>query len=102
MLRERESESGQALVIALIALAVGILLVGAFLYSVGISQRTSLGVREAVVDHYAADAGVEHAIWRLTHEPGFTQTVAANSPVVYTITINGRTVVITVTQVVTP
>lgn len=98
----RKGESGQALVIALIVLAVGVLLVAAFLYYVSASQRASRGAQEAVTDHYTADAGVEHAIWRLTYEPGFTQTVAAGSPVVYTITINGRTVVITVTQVVSP
>lgn len=102
MVKAGRGESGQALVIALVALAVGVLLVAAFLYYVSASQRASQGAREAVVDHYAADAGVEHAIWRLTYEPGFTQTVAASSPVVYSITINGRTVVITVTQVVTP
>ena len=95
-------ESGQALVIALIALAVGILLVTAFVYYVSASQRASRGAQQAVVEHYAADAGVEHAIWRLTHEPGFTQTVTASSPVTYSITINGQTVMITVTRVVTP
>jgi len=55
-----------------------------------------------MADHYAADAGVEHAIWRLTYESGFTQTVASGSPIVYSITVNGRTVMITVTQVVSP
>ena len=99
--RER-GESGQALVIALIALAVGVLLVAAFLYYVSTSQRTSRGAQEAMADHYAADAGVEHAIWRLTYESGFTQTVASGSPIVYSITVNGRTVMITVTQVVSP
>lgn len=100
-MRGRE-ESGQVLVMALIALAVGVLLVAAFLAYASTSQRASQGAREAMVDHYAADAGVEHAIWRLTYESGFTQTVASGSPIVYSITVNGRTVMITVTQVVSP
>lgn len=98
----RSGESGQALVIALIALAVGVLLVAAFVYYVTASQRASRGAEGAMVEHYAADAGVEHAIWRLTYEPGFTQTVSAGSPFIYSIAINGQTVVITVTRVVTP
>lgn len=97
-----QDENGQALVVALIALAIGVLLVAAFLLYVSASQRVSDSTRQAVVDHYAADAGVEHAIWRLSSEPGFTQTVASQSPFTYTITINGETVVITITQVTQP
>jgi len=95
-------ESGQAVVIALVALALGILLVSGFLYYVSTSQRASRGAREQTVDRYSADSGVEHAIWRLTHEPGFTQTLESGAPVTYTIDINGQTVAITVTRVLTP
>lgn len=102
MRSRRSAESGQALVIALVALAVGVLLVAAFAYYATVSQRASRAARETLVEHYAADAGVEHAIWRLTYEAGFTQTVTAASPFVYTVTLNGETVVITVTRVVTP
>jgi hypothetical protein len=87
-------ESGQAMVIALVALAIGVLLVAGFLYFVSTSQLTSRAAREQTTNRYSADAGVEHAIWRLTNEGGFTGT--------YTITINGETVVLTVTQVLTP
>lgn len=93
-----DGERGQALVIALLALAVGTLLVSGFLYYAGTSQRATTAAREQSTDHYSADAGVEHAIWRLTNKAGFTQTVTAGSPVTYTITINGQTVVITVTR----
>jgi hypothetical protein len=95
-------ESGQAVVIALVALALGILLVAGFLYYVTTSQRASEAAKEQAVDHYSTDAGVEHAIWRLMHEVGFTTTLESGDPVTYTIDINGQTVAITVTRVVTP
>ena len=99
---ERSGESGQAVVIALVALAIGILLVAGFLYYVTTSQRASQAAHEQAVDHYSTDAGVEHAIWRLTYESGFTTTLESGDPVTYTIDINGQTVAITVTKVLTP
>lgn len=96
------SQEGKTLVIALLALAVGTMLVTGLLYYVSTSQRAVNAAREQTTSRYSADAGVEHAIWRLTNEAGFTQTITPDSPVTYTITINGQTVVITVTQVLTP
>ena len=95
-------ESGQALVMVLLALTLGVLLVAGFLYYASTSQLATRAARDQMANRYSADAGVEHAIWRLTNEAGFTQTVTASSPVVYNITINGQTVVITVTRVLTP
>jgi flagellar basal body-associated protein FliL len=99
---QRSGESGQAVVIALVALAIGILLVAGFLYFVTTSQRASQAAQEQAIDRYSTDAGVEHAIWRLTHEPGFTTTLESGDPATYTIDINGQTVAITVTRVLTP
>lgn len=90
-------ESGKTLVIALIIMAAATLLVSAFLYYVSTSQRVTTAAQEQLTNHYSADAGVEHAIWRLTNETGFTTTVADNVPYVYPITINGQTVNITIT-----
>ena len=95
-------ESGKTLVIALLALAIGTMLITGLLYYVSTSQWAVSAAREQTASRYSGDAGVEHAIWRLTNEAGFTQTVALNSPVTYTITINGQTVVITVTGILTP
>jgi len=94
-------ESGQALLLALLVLAVGVMLVGGFLYYVSTSQLASREARQQTVERYAADGGVEHAMWRLLHEDGFTETVVTDSPVTYPITINGQTVLITVTTDVT-
>ena len=96
------NQDGKTLVIALLALAIGTMLVTGLLYYVSTSQRAVSATREQATSRYSADAGVEHALWRLTNEAGFTQTVTLNSPVTYTITINNQTVVITVTRVLTP
>jgi len=105
-IRNQKSEirnpHGQALVMVLLALTLGVLLVAGFLYYASTSQLATRAARDQTANRYSADAGVEHAIWRLTNEAGFTQTVTASSPVVYNITINGQTVVITVTRVLTP
>ncbi|MDY7079505.1 MAG: hypothetical protein SXV54_21590 [Chloroflexota bacterium] len=95
-------ESGRTLVIALLLVALGVLLVTGLLYYVSTSQLATRAARKQTTNHYSMDAGVEHAIWRLTNETGFTQTVTTSSPFTYTITINGQTVVITVTRVLTP
>ena len=102
MNNKRLDERGQTLVIALLALTLGILLVAGFLYYASSSQRATQAAQDRITDHYSTDAGVEHAIWRLQNEPSFRQTVRDSSPVTYTITINGQTVVITVTNVLTP
>jgi len=95
-------ENGQALVVALVALAIGILLVSGFLYYVSTSQRAADAARQQTTDRYAADAGVEHAIWRLVHESGFTDTLEMVTTVNYTITLNDQVVAITVTKHITP
>jgi type II secretory pathway component PulK len=99
---KRLGESGQALVMALLALTLATLLVTGFIFYASTSQRATKAAREQTVDHYSTDAGAEHALWRLQNEPGFRQAVRESSPVTYTIAINGQTVVITVTSVLTP
>jgi len=105
-IRNQKSEirnpHGQALVMVLLALTLGVLLVAGFLYYASTSQLATRAARDQTANRYSADAGVEHAIWRLTNQAGFTQTVTASSPVVYNITINGQTVVITVTRILSP
>jgi hypothetical protein len=95
-------ESGQALILALLALTLGILLVAGFMYFASTSQLATKAAREQATDRYSSDAGVEHALWRLTNEITFTESLTSGSPATYTITLNGQTVVITVTRVLTP
>lgn len=98
----RTDESGKTLVIALIIMGVATLLIGGFLYYVSTSQRLTTSVQKEMKVHYAADAGVEDAVWRLTNEEDFVKEVlgqleGGGEVKPYTRTVNGETVVITVT-----
>ena len=100
--RQARREGGQILVMALLALALGVTLISAFLYYVVTSQRASGAAREQAIDHYSADAGAEDAIWRLDNEAGFADSLVGGTPYSYMISINERTVTITVTRVLNP
>lgn len=97
----KNHESGQTLVMVLLALALGALLLGAYLAYVSASHRSGQDAQKAIGQRYAADAGVEDALWRLMNEPGYAERVAQD-PDVYTIVLNGETVVITVTDALNP
>ena len=66
LMKRFSSEKGQILPMVLIALALGTLLVSPFLTRASTSLITSGKYTGAIFDQNAADAGVEHAIWRLT------------------------------------
>ena len=59
------SEKGEALPLALLALAVGMLIVTPFLGHVSTSLTGSRIYNQAISEQYSADAGVEYAIWQL-------------------------------------
>jgi len=100
--KKRTGEGGQALVLALLALALGTLLVTGFLYYASTSQRATRAVTEQITDLYSADAGVEYGLWQLQYGD-LTDTLTIADPVeVFTITIIGQTTLITVTRVLTP
>ena len=62
-----KNEEGQAFPLALIALVVGALLVGAFLSYTGTNLIASRIFSRLMAGQYAADAGVEDAIWNLAY-----------------------------------
>lgn len=65
-------EKGQALPLALLALAAGALMVTPFL---GHTSTTLIGTRlygQAIIEQYSADAGIEWALWRLGGNPVLT------------------------------
>ncbi len=95
-------EQGQVLVMVLLVLAVGTLLLGAYLAYVSASHRSGQDANKAITQRYAAEAGVEDALWRLSNEPGYTEQVAQQGQDVYTIDLNGQTIVITVTNALQP
>ena len=100
--RGAAAQSGQMLVLALLALALGIILIAGFLYYVSTSQRAAAAVLEEALEQYSADAGAEDAMWKLANLPAFRDSLAGGVPYSYTIDINGRTVTITVTKVISP
>jgi hypothetical protein len=68
----RAREDGQALPLALIAFAVGAVLVAPFLTNVSVNLITSRRTEEAIADRYSTDAGMEWGLWRLKNDPALT------------------------------
>jgi len=68
----RAGEQGQALPLALVAFAVGVVVVTPFLTNVSVNVIASRRTEEAVADRYSADAGVEWGLWRLKNTPALT------------------------------
>ena len=60
------SEKGQALPLAMMALAFGTLIIIPFLSHAGTSLIGSRLYGETILQKSSCDAGVEHAIWNLT------------------------------------
>jgi hypothetical protein len=67
-----DAEAGQALPLALVALAVGAVLVTPFLTDVSVNLLASRHAEEAIADYYSADAGIEWGLWRLKNDPTLT------------------------------
>ncbi len=91
-------EKGSTLPMALIALAMGALLIVPFLQHAYTGLKAAAISEELTVERYSADAGIEDAIWRLkVNKDGFTDSVTPDNPSAsYSITVNGIEVFITV------
>jgi hypothetical protein len=92
-------QSGQALPLAIAALAIGALVVAPFLGYAGSNLIGSQVYGQAITQQSACDAGVEHAIWSLTKGELAEQFTQAGDEVIYQLSesINNLTVSITVT-----
>ena len=66
---------GQALPLALVALAVGTLLVSPFLADVSANLLSSRHTDEKIADYYSADAGHRVGVWRLKNDPTLSASV---------------------------
>ncbi|MCX6010170.1 MAG: hypothetical protein NTW48_09120, partial [Chloroflexi bacterium] len=69
--RMLKDESGQALAMALIMLMLGGLLVVPTLSFMTTNLNANRQIDRKNLELYAADAGVEHALWRIQYETGF-------------------------------
>jgi hypothetical protein len=96
-------EKGQALPLAMMALALGTLVITPFLSHAGSSLIGSLDYGEAIIQQSSCDAGVEHAIWNLTRGSLAEQIPETGDEVTYQLDeeLNGLTTSITVTTNVT-
>jgi hypothetical protein len=72
LLRLVNDSTAQALPLALVALALGSLLVSPFLVNASVNLLASRQVDSSIKDYYSADAGVEWAFWRLKDDPTLT------------------------------
>ncbi len=87
----KNKESGQALVIALILLALGSLLIVPALNLSFTSLKYHQSIESETMEGYSADAGVEYALCQLYNNPGgYTET-----PLQANFDLNGRTVNVT-------
>ena len=66
------AEGGQALPLALVALAVGTLLVSPFLADVSANLLAGRRTDENIAGYYSAEAGIEWGLWRLKNNPLLT------------------------------
>lgn len=95
-----KSEAGQALPIVLSLLVLGGLTITPSLNYAATSLKASQGHKEKTAEFYSADAGIEHASWRLLYESDFTESMTEQNPSVeYSINENGKDVSIVVTRI---
>lgn len=90
--RLKMEEKGQAFILALILLAVGGLIIVPLLGFMGTGLMAARLIEQKVDETYAADAGIEDAIWKiLNNDASLPNTLGASS--IYTIAdINGKDV----------
>lgn len=95
----KDQRGAGTLTMALIGLLLSSMLVVSYLSNL---QTQLIGVSKAdstLKSSSSAEAGIEHAIWRILNEPGFTDSLTPSSPTAtYDVTINGETVPITITK----
>lgn len=87
-------DGGQALPLALIALAAGFLLVTVFALALGVYVKLSGASATGLLDYYAADAGIKRAIIPLAADPA-----AYPSNTSLTLTLNNRQVTVSIAPV---
>jgi hypothetical protein len=92
-------EKGQALPLAILALAIGSLVIVPFLSHAGSTLTGSRVYGEVIDEQSACDAGVEHAIWSLTRGDLAGQFSQSGDEVTYQLDeqLNGFNVTVTVT-----
>jgi len=99
----KNSERGQSLPLAMLALALGTQIISPFLGHASSSLIGSRIYEQGITELYSCDAGVEHAIWRLTNGglPDQLLNIGDNTTYQLDETINGIAPSIAVTRLAT-
>ncbi|MCJ7791578.1 MAG: pilus assembly protein PilZ [Dehalococcoidia bacterium] len=100
MKRLIRDENGQVMVLVLILLIVGGLIIAPLLSYMGTGLLTGRVYERRTAELYAADAGVEDAVWKIQHpgEAGYLPCSLSSPPRAYNITdVNGKKVEVTIT-----
>jgi hypothetical protein len=97
------SEKGQALPLSILVLALGTLIITPFLGHASSSVIGSGVYAQAIMEQYAADAGVEHAVWSLTNDGLADQLPNPGDEITYQLgePVNGLMPTVTITANVT-
>ena len=91
-------QGGFTFALVLAVLAVGTLMIIPTLHLASTGSLASAFARSALLEEYAADAGVEHAMWRMARDDAFLDAFTWENPVQeYTVTTNGIDATVTVT-----
>ena len=94
-LESMKRQRGQALILVLIALALGSLLITPTLNYVYTGLRETHVSQEQLLEQYAADAAVEYSLWQLKYDGLGDQLDPDNPSATTTITVNGIEVPVT-------
>ena len=87
--KHNHEESGQIMVLALITLCVGALIITPTSKYMATGAKSTVVQQRLTQEYYAADAGVEYAMW----------CIRSNTPCNPTITVDGKTVNVTVSTI---
>jgi Flp pilus assembly pilin Flp len=100
-------EKGQAMVLAVILLLVGVLIATGLLTHMGAGLLAGEVYEKRTAELYAADAGVEDAVWKIQNKDGYLPCSPSSPDKNYTITdadgkvakVNGKNVEVTIEYV---
>jgi len=100
MKKMNKRESGQALILVLILLVVGGLIIAPLLAFVSTGLKAGQVYEEKTDELYAADAGVEDALWKIINDDASLHGLVENDSHSYTLTqqVNSLPVNVTVTK----
>ena len=90
-------EKGQAMVLALVMLLIGGLISAPLLAHMGTGLIAGEVYESRAAELYAADAGVEDAIWKIQYQAGYLPCNPSSDPRSYNITVNGKSVEVNIT-----